>query len=167
MKVFLLIAALVCFTCSVTGSPVDAKPRDLEFNNIFFRKNITRQLGPKAFVSARATWDYTDPSTWSATYPDCGGSSQSPIDIVTNDVVDKGFNFFGFSRYAVPQKWGMTNNGHTIVLYPKYDTSLQTAARTPYIRRGDLNFKYDFHSLHFHWGTDSTTGSEHTINSKQ
>ena len=54
-----------------------------------------------------------DPSTWATTYPNCGGSSQSPIDIVTNDAVDKGFNFFGFSRYAFPQKWGMTNNGHT------------------------------------------------------
>ena len=54
-----------------------------------------------------------DPSTWATTYPNCGGSSQSPIDIVTNDVVDKGFNFLRFARYGVAQKWGMMNSGHS------------------------------------------------------
>ena len=96
----------------------------------------------------------------------------------------------GFSRYLVPQKWGMTNSGHSskysiravlqiidriiwvyfifsVILYPIYDNFIQLILRIPFISNGEFPTNYDFQSLHFHWGTDSTKGSEHLFNSKQ
>lgn len=158
-----MVAALVCAIATVGGNPATKNKNAIEMANIMFvRQNRSDSL---PFVSTRATWTYTD--DWTATYPDCGGVSQSPIDIITNDAIDKGFNFMRYARYLVPQKMGMTNNGHTVVLYPKYTGPLETSLRTPYIRSGALPNKYYFHSLHFHWGADSTTGSEHLINAKQ
>jgi len=37
----------------------------------------------------------------------------------------------------------------------------------PYITDGGLSGTSVFHSLHFHWGSDSTKGSEHRIQSRQ
>ena len=34
----------------------------------------------------------------------------------------------------------------------------------PYITGGGLNDRFIFQQMHFHWGLDSTRGSEHTIN---
>jgi len=163
MAVYKQIALLLIIACSVSANPARRKPFDIELENFFFKRN---RSDAGAFVSARASWDYTGVNDWSTSFPDCGGSSQSPIDIVTNDLVDGGFNFLRFARYIAQQKMGMTNNGHTVVLYPIYSNDVERLLLTPFIRRGNLGAKYDFHSLHFHWGADSTKGSEHTINSK-
>ena len=37
----------------------------------------------------------------------------------------------------------------------------------PYLMGGGLLGKFIFHALHFHWGTDSSKGSEHTVDSRK
>ena len=37
----------------------------------------------------------------------------------------------------------------------------------PYITDGGLTDRFNFVQLHFHWGSNSTTGSEHQINRHQ
>lgn len=56
------------------------------------------------------------PSTWSLHYPQCGGSSQSPISVDTaSAVLDKNLTAFTFSGYDNVNNISMSmkNNGHT------------------------------------------------------
>lgn len=39
--------------------------------------------------------------------------------------------------------------------------------RIPYITGGGLDDRYEFHSFHLHWGSDSSKGSEHLIRSQR
>ena len=36
----------------------------------------------------------------------------------------------------------------------------------PFMEGGGLRSRYYFHQMHFHWGSDDTHGSEHTVGSK-
>ncbi|KAL5017123.1 hypothetical protein ScPMuIL_006712 [Solemya velum] len=96
-------------------------------------------------------WSYegsNGPGNWTETYPKCGGSSQSPIDIPQEKdlVFDKSLgsiSFHGYDNRSVQVT--LTNNGHS---------------------GGGLTSKYYAAQFHFHWGSDVTNGSEHTVNGK-
>ncbi|KAI9563221.1 alpha-carbonic anhydrase [Daphnia sinensis] len=110
------------------------------------------------------SWSYKDPAAW-ASLPGsfCGGDQQSPIDIVPKSSVTKAYPKFTFHNYGNFDKMKIMNNGHTVV----YNLAANTPAdRIPYITGGGLNDKYQFHSFHLHWGSDSSKGSEHLIKSK-
>ena len=60
-----------------------------------------------------AEWDYSD-TNWTAEYPSCGGSNQSPINIDTDTTMSTDYSDFMFSiGYKVAQMGTLENNGHT------------------------------------------------------
>ncbi|XP_063803138.1 carbonic anhydrase 14 isoform X2 [Pseudophryne corroboree] len=113
-------------------------------------------------AAAGASWTYTGDhgqEHWEASYPDCGGTAQSPININTSNVSydellpaiePKGYSMPGASPFT------LTNNGHTVVL------SLPSSMRI----RG-LSYNFTAVQLHLHWGNMSLReGSEHQIDGK-
>ncbi|KAM5257244.1 carbonic anhydrase 14 isoform 2-T2 [Ctenodactylus gundi] len=107
-------------------------------------------------------WTYEGPhgqDHWAASYPECGGSAQSPIDIqmdsVTFDPELPTLQPHGYDQPAL-EPLDLLNNGHTVQL---------SLPRTLYL--GGLPQKYEAAQLHLHWGQKgSPGGSEHQINSE-
>ncbi|XP_057325625.1 carbonic anhydrase 6-like isoform X2 [Microplitis mediator] len=102
-----------------------------------------------------AEYSYKDPDTWKEQYPQCGGTEQSPIDVTDYDMrknfADSAYRINLEHYKTVPAKMTMKNNGH----------SCET--KIPHVSGGTLEAVYDLHSLEFHWGPDSNSGSEHTL----
>lgn len=112
-------------------------------------------------------WSYTgedDPVHWYNYYTMCSGSKQSPIDIDPSGAMPQNFAPLYAANYDTKDKT-MTaiNNGHTVMIaLPKNTSEL----RLPYIKDGGLANTFIFSQAHFHWGADSTRGSEHTVRKK-
>jgi len=101
--------------------------------------------------------------TWHENFPQCGGHSQSPIDIRSHDVEMVYMAPLKFTNYGVtPVTMDLENNGHTMEI-----GGFWTKGKTPTIEGGPLQGAYEFQQLHFHWGVDDHTGSEHTVNGKR
>lgn len=107
-------------------------------------------------------WTYEGPhgqDHWPASYPECGGNAQSPIDIQTDGVIfdpdlptvqPHGYDQLG------TEPLDLHNNGHTVQL-----------SLPPTLHLGGLPRKYTAAQLHLHWGQKGTLkGSEHQINSE-
>jgi carbonic anhydrase len=107
-------------------------------------------------------WGYfkeNGPLTWLASYPICAGSLQSPINIESALTVEEEIAPFVFTGYDdLSANLTLTNNGHSAQL---------STSGTPFITGGGLDETFHFQQLHFHWGNDSSKGSEHTVNGKQ
>ncbi len=123
-------------------------------------------------VSA-SDWSYSGddgPDTWSTNFPTCGGQSQSPIDIdpyATVPPMPKGrcpkpLKPLKFKKYGKELSGTLINNGHAVQFNPDDSSSQILSGGT--LRKGE---KYQFSQLHFHWGSDSSVGSEHTVNGVQ
>ncbi|GLG93925.1 Carbonic anhydrase 7 [Gryllus bimaculatus] len=98
------------------------------------------------------------PSHWSEAYAQCAGKYQSPIDIeehLLRHVTLPRLRFGGLD--AQPVTSTLYNNGHTVML--ELNTSKEAT-----VEGGPLNGKYIFKQLHFHWGANSSVGSEATVN---
>ncbi|NXU90473.1 CAH4 anhydrase, partial [Xiphorhynchus elegans] len=112
-----------------------------------------------------------DPHQWHLTDVTCKGDRQSPINIVTRNVVyDKSLKPLTFEGYdgKGSSKWMVENNGHTKV----------TLDATPKVGGGGLPRKYKAVEFHLHWGVPSmqqatpgvqqyTPGSEHSIDGEK
>ncbi|XP_015236642.1 PREDICTED: carbonic anhydrase 14 isoform X2 [Cyprinodon variegatus] len=109
----------------------------------------------------KITWSYSGlvgQSEWSEYFPECGGTSQSPIDVVTTQTkYDPSLipvELPGYSQYGnLP--FAMHNNGHSVIVQlPEW------------MGLGGLPWFYTAVQLHFHWGSGGPGhgGSEHTIN---
>jgi len=113
--------------------------------------------------SAGNVWTYRGalgPDHWHLDYPHCGGTRQSPISIVTEDVVvdtDR-LTPIVFSGYDIIGGVDMTlgNNGHTV--------QVDLLASTNEITGGGLPGTFVAKQFHFHWGAADNRGSEHDIN---
>ncbi|XP_025927163.1 carbonic anhydrase 4 [Apteryx rowi] len=105
-----------------------------------------------------------DPRKWHLITTTCKGSKQSPINIVTKNVIyDSSLKPLNFEGYDVkgPSKWNLENNGHTVKA---------TLSTSPKIGGGGLRRKYKAIELHFHWGVQDIhylPGSEHSINGEK
>ncbi|NXC28759.1 CAH4 anhydrase, partial [Campylorhamphus procurvoides] len=113
-----------------------------------------------------------DPHQWHLTDVNCKGDRQSPINIVTRNVVyDKSLKPLTFEGYdgKGSSKWMVENNGHTVKV---------TLDTTPKIGGGGLPRKYKAVEFHLHWGVPSmqqgtpgvqqyTPGSEHSIDGEK
>ncbi|OCU02867.1 carbonic anhydrase 9 [Xenopus laevis] len=105
-------------------------------------------------------WNYQDIHQWDSDYPHCGGPEQSPINVVTGAATfDSSLGPILLSGYNVPPEQTLTleNNGHTVVL--DLPDSLLII--------GGLSQTYRAAQLHFHWGSQSDPGSEHTVNGQR
>jgi len=104
-------------------------------------------------------WDYDDLGAWGGF---CGGAKQSPIDIVSGSATLPAALIplvLGNFESNTLKKMEMSTNTHTININFPYLSDL------PYLLGGGLPGRFIFHAMHFHWGTDSTQGSEHTVDS--
>ncbi|NWU79347.1 CAH4 anhydrase, partial [Onychorhynchus coronatus] len=115
-----------------------------------------------------------DPHQWHLTDAACQGDRQSPINIVTRNVVyDRSLKPLTFEGYdgKGSSKWNVENNGHT----GKYcqilwDLSV-TLDASPKVGGGGLPRKYKAVEFHLHWGVPSVQqyipGSEHSIDGEK
>ncbi|NWS66921.1 CAH4 anhydrase, partial [Crotophaga sulcirostris] len=110
-----------------------------------------------------------DPRQWYLTDAMCKGNKQSPINIVTKNVVyRKSLKPLNFEGYDVkgPSKWNMENNGHTGKYY-----QFVKVITSPKIGGGGLQRKYKAVEFHFHWGIEVVQqylpGSEHSIDGEK
>ncbi|XP_040276616.1 carbonic anhydrase 9 isoform X2 [Bufo bufo] len=102
-------------------------------------------------------WGYTDMPEWDKYFPECGGTAQSPINVdIQNVAFDPWLRPIQLSGYNLTAggTLKLENNMHTVVL--KLPDSLKIVGGLPHI--------YEAAQLHFHWGSDSSPGSEHTVN---
>ncbi|XP_063029856.1 carbonic anhydrase 4 [Melospiza melodia melodia] len=106
------------------------------------------------------------PAQWHQSYKDCTGDRQSPVNIVTRNVVyEKSLKALSFEGYDVKgsAQWDVQNNGHTVKV--ALDSS-------PKIGGGGLERKYKAVEFHFHWGVLAeqqvlSPGSEHSIDGEK
>uniref|UniRef100_A0A3Q2R158 carbonic anhydrase n=1 Tax=Fundulus heteroclitus TaxID=8078 RepID=A0A3Q2R158_FUNHE len=99
-------------------------------------------------------------SEWSEYFPDCGGTSQSPVDVITTQTkYDPSLipvTPLGYSQHT-NQPFSLHNNGHTVILeLPEW------------MGLGGLPWFFTAVQLHLHWGNGGPglRGSEHTINGR-
>ncbi|XP_057893567.1 carbonic anhydrase 4 [Melospiza georgiana] len=106
------------------------------------------------------------PAQWHQSYKDCRGDRQSPVNIVTRNVVyEKSLKALSFEGYDAKgsAQWDVQNNGHTVKV--ALDSS-------PKIGGGGLERKYKAVEFHFHWGVLAeqqvlSPGSEHSIDGEK
>jgi len=103
------------------------------------------------------------PATWPQNFAEfCAGIMQSPINYMTNDVVITDPGQITLMNWDVPMTGQLTNNGHSLVF------DFTGTGTKPTITGGRLGSRvYEFLQLHWHWGSDSTMGSEHTVDGKE
>ncbi|TGZ71372.1 hypothetical protein CRM22_002687 [Opisthorchis felineus] len=112
--------------------------------------------------SATGDWSYS--SDWVKTYPKCAGSNQSPIDLVDIEVQYNSslgpVNIFPLTeRSATTLKFTLFNTGHS--------AQITIPAETFAVSFGDSTVAdYEVSQIHFHWGSNAYSGSEHKINGK-
>lgn len=117
---------------------------------------------PSAFVrrNSRAqhtTWDYVGVSHWGVSFPVCSGQHQSPIDLASSKTVyDSTLQDFVFEPVVNTHTWTIQNNGHSVTVI----------ADGLLVSGGSLGSTYRVAQFHWHWGSDDTHGSEHTVDGK-
>ena len=106
-----------------------------------------------------------DPRHWHTVDAKCKGSKQSPINIVTKNVIyNKNLTPLHFENYDVKgsSKWKIENNGHTVKVI---------LSTNPKIGGGGLKRKYKAIEFHLHWGVQEEQlyfpGSEHSIDGEK
>ncbi|NWT81301.1 CAH4 anhydrase, partial [Lanius ludovicianus] len=114
-----------------------------------------------------------DPLQWHQINTACNGIKQSPVNIVTRNVVyDKSLKPLTFEGYDVKgsAKWDVENNGHTGKYWPacSFKVTLKTS---PKVGGGGLGRKYKAVEFHLHWGVpgepQNMPGSEHSIDGEK
>ncbi|VDD84547.1 unnamed protein product [Mesocestoides corti] len=114
------------------------------------------------------SWSYTNASSsvdkWGKISSRmCDGARQSPIPLQYGEATYAPnlypVSVYQLGRFNKSEYLSVTNNGHTLmVFFPScyYFMSLNG------LRDGEFCIK----QFHFHWGTDSTSGSEHSLNGR-
>ncbi|XP_067632281.1 carbonic anhydrase 2-like [Eurosta solidaginis] len=110
-------------------------------------------------------WSHKDTTKWVTEFPSCGGSQQSPIDLIDTGVVQsiqEPLNFENYNETFIDDLL-VENNGHSAeIALPE-----TVSGARPMISGGFLTGQYEAHSIHLHWGSLLKKGSEHTINGKR
>ncbi|KAJ0178668.1 hypothetical protein K1T71_005443 [Dendrolimus kikuchii] len=94
-------------------------------------------------------------NTWHKTFPDCGGRSQSPVNLPNQALIKaKGGRRLVFINYDVqPKSLTLTNDGKRVILTGEWELG-----RQPLVTGGAAHSRrYLFHSITYHWP------SEHSI----
>lgn len=139
-----------------------------------------------AKTSHAASWNYEEPdkntSHWKNLFAECDFHRQSPIDLPvpkistctkplelewTSQKTHYAIRNNGHSLQAIPFEISHAGGGDLSgleVLHHRNDTTIRLKNSFFDTYESDVNREYCFDSLHFHWSTDSSLGSEHTIN---
>ncbi|XP_030559701.1 putative carbonic anhydrase 3 [Drosophila novamexicana] len=144
---FLLLAVLN-FTCC---------PAYIQLSNEY----INDLRADEAAEQASGEYNYDQQGNdWKGTCQD--GLQQSPIELVYSKANVTSIPRIRFYNYDQPLQSPLvlTNNGHTanMVLPPTRN------GQRAYINGGLLPGTFEAQSVHFHWGSPNSKGSEHTIN---
>ncbi|XP_033738555.1 carbonic anhydrase-like [Pecten maximus] len=115
-------------------------------------------------IIAGADWSYagsTGPGNWQDSYSECGKSAQSPIDLPVTKYYNPELTPFNFNNYNNPAYFTLRlhNNGHGAQVDVTSGNSDDVT-----ITGGGLPGTFKAAQYHFHWGSDDTRGSEHTMN---
>lgn len=102
--------------------------------------------------------DKNGPSHWHRVDARCGGRYQSPILLNTSSalLVNRKRPLRLDGQTNLPQTILLQNDGHSA----KFTYNWRNGDR-PVLHGGPLRTKYLFDQFHFHWGVNSTVGSEH------
>jgi len=117
-----------------------------------------------------SSWGYgleNGPLKWGKDYQMCDtGKMQSPIDFNPREATKiKGANAsiqFSDNFWTSDAEGEIFNNGHTVEFKVNLSTNVFNFTGGPF---GEET--YQFLQLHFHWGSNSKKGSEHTIKGKR
>jgi len=121
----------------------------------------------KGSRAGEGNWGYTDengPATWAENFKEyCAGDAQSPIDIKTDTAKEMDVGMIKMMGYDKMMAGHIMNSGHSL------NMEFKDADMMPYIMGGRLpeGEKFQFLQLHWHWGSDSSKGSEHTMDGKE
>ncbi|XP_012529629.1 putative carbonic anhydrase 3 isoform X2 [Monomorium pharaonis] len=94
-------------------------------------------------------WEYSGengPENWRGICTT--GQKQSPINIVTKDVIIIDLGALKFNRYDVAFPATFTNNGHSV--------EIRVNGMPPFLSDGNLTMFYDLEQMHFHWSAEHT-----------
>ncbi|EDV91564.1 carbonic anhydrase 15 [Drosophila grimshawi] len=110
-------------------------------------------------------FSYDEPQKWQYSYPQCGGSEQSPIALNPHKVIPIGLPPLYFGLYDEPfdELLSIRNNGHTV----EFGVPPTVFGERPYLTGGLLSDFYEAMAVHFHWGSSQSKGSEHLINGRR
>ncbi|KAK4026008.1 hypothetical protein OUZ56_015037 [Daphnia magna] len=139
-----------------TKQLVFAKPHDA----VHTHENPWYEHQPIFREKDTQSWSYSNTEAWPFLFPTCAGDRQSPVNIET--ILLKDYSKFYFGNYGGINRMVVTNNGHTVLFSLPLSYSPESV---PYITGGGLPDRYNFFQFHFHWGSDSSQGSEHRIDS--
>lgn len=112
------------------------------------------------------SWSYSNVNSWSTVHAtNCGGSSQSPINLdtsVTQYLASLAADPFVFTNFhkTTGVTWTLTNDGHGAKVTLTGDTKLDVSGAS-------LENTHRVEQFHFHWGSVNTQGSEHTLDGAQ
>ncbi|XP_052859233.1 carbonic anhydrase 12 isoform X2 [Drosophila gunungcola] len=107
-------------------------------------------------------FDYQTPDLWQFKHPQCGGFDQSPIAIHRRKVIPLSLPplTFGFYDELFDDLVTVKNSGHTV----EFKVPSTIYGLKPYVSGGLLQDFYEAESVHFHWGSRKSKGSEHVLN---
>ncbi|XP_072940076.1 carbonic anhydrase 3-like isoform X2 [Epargyreus clarus] len=98
----------------------------------------------------------SDQSKWPASYPDCGGGSQSPIDLPTRGLIKaRAGRPLVFSNYdSMPKSLTLRDDGKRLILFGTWKRN-----ERPLVYGGAAHSRrYLFHSLILHWPSEHFVG---------
>lgn len=115
-------------------------------------------------------WDYKvnsvmGPSKWKDAYGACGGTKNSPINILTKDVKinkDLSLTLHDYNQIGGNYTFSMSNRQTDIGFAGKSKSSKNLPQSVTF-----KGIKYRFYQFHFHWGVENHKGSEHLLNSQR
>ncbi|XP_070573646.1 carbonic anhydrase 3-like [Ptychodera flava] len=109
-------------------------------------------------------WSYsgeTGPEHWGSIIPQCALKDQSPVDIVDSDTVAVELGDFSFVGCSEKE---LLDNGHRAKIMNYGSTVLvRYDGVSCVISGGGLPGDFRVDHFHLHWGSDSSKGSEHTL----
>ncbi|XP_047740256.1 carbonic anhydrase 9-like, partial [Hyalella azteca] len=110
-----------------------------------------------------SSYKYDDKDEWPLQFPlHCSRHRQSPINIRDSIAAAKTVDDLLYTNYEFPpSNVTATNNHHTLSLTGTFPMGL------PLLSGGGLIGVYEVTNLHFHWGSDDSQGSEHTIDGQR
>ncbi|CAL4138545.1 unnamed protein product, partial [Meganyctiphanes norvegica] len=114
-------------------------------------------------------WSHASPQNWMKSFTTCGQERQSPVDIIDNLNPFTPKYVINFNNYGVMEA-SLRNTGHSYQAdihsppNPSGRPATPISVFAPKIAGGDLPGSYILAQLHFHWGSTSARGAEHTLN---
>lgn len=137
-------------------------PLDFETN-----KRLPEELddGELEAGDTHTGWNYLEQSKWAGEYPDCRGAKlrQSPIDIITDNVVFGPRMRLEFVNYDQEVEFELKNTHHSVSLTPVASLA-KPALRLNFVAGAE---EFELQEIHFHWGDGANKGSEHEINDQK